>query len=164
MITQLKSIGELIIYLYINTYYSGKSSIQKVVFHKMSPNETLFLESTTSVQKDEVHHSHFLSFDIIDFPGQLEYFDPAFSNDTVTIFTGIGALIFVIDAQVNYHLSVIIDKLQITVKLFHIPRAQDDYIDALSKLLVTISRAYKINPHINFEVFIHKVCLFYTAN
>ncbi len=30
---------------------SGKSSIQKVVFHKMSPNETLFLESTTKVVK-----------------------------------------------------------------------------------------------------------------
>jgi Ras-related GTP-binding protein C/D len=29
---------------------SGKSSIQKVVFHKMSPNETLFLESTNKVR------------------------------------------------------------------------------------------------------------------
>ena len=31
---------------------SGKSSIQKVVFHKMSPNETLFLESTSKVIKN----------------------------------------------------------------------------------------------------------------
>ena len=31
---------------------SGKSSIQKVVFHKMSPNETLFLESTNKIVKD----------------------------------------------------------------------------------------------------------------
>lgn len=30
---------------------SGKSSIQKVVFHKMSPNETLFLESTSKIVK-----------------------------------------------------------------------------------------------------------------
>ncbi len=29
---------------------SGKSSIQKVVFHKMSPHETLFLESTNDVR------------------------------------------------------------------------------------------------------------------
>merc|ERR1719470_128618 len=28
---------------------SGKSSIQKVVFHKMSPNETLFLESSNKL-------------------------------------------------------------------------------------------------------------------
>ena len=28
---------------------SGKSSIERVVFHKMSPHETLFLESTHNV-------------------------------------------------------------------------------------------------------------------
>ena len=33
-------------------FRSGKSSIQKVVFHKMAPNETLYLESTTKVVKD----------------------------------------------------------------------------------------------------------------
>jgi hypothetical protein len=33
---------------------SGKSSIASVVFHKMPPNETLFLESTTRIQKDSV--------------------------------------------------------------------------------------------------------------
>lgn len=31
---------------------SGKSSIQKVVFHKLSPNETLFLDSTSKIVKD----------------------------------------------------------------------------------------------------------------
>jgi len=31
---------------------SGKSSITSVVFHKMEPQETLFLESTTRVQRD----------------------------------------------------------------------------------------------------------------
>ena len=30
----------------------GKSSIKNVVFHKMSPNETLFLESTNKIVKD----------------------------------------------------------------------------------------------------------------
>ena len=36
---------------------SGKSSIQKVVFHKMSPNETLFLESTNKIVKDDINNS-----------------------------------------------------------------------------------------------------------
>ena len=31
---------------------SGKSSIQKVVFHKMAPNDTLFLESTNQIVKE----------------------------------------------------------------------------------------------------------------
>ena len=49
----------------------GKSSIQKVVFHKMSPNETLFLEATNKIQKDDVSNSSFVQFSIWDFPGQV---------------------------------------------------------------------------------------------
>ncbi|KAK9728983.1 GTP-binding protein gtr2 [Basidiobolus ranarum] len=107
---------------------SGKSSIQKVVFHKMSPNETLFLESTSKVVKDNI--ISFIEFQVWDFPGQIDFFDPAFDSDA--IFGQVGALVFVIDAQ-------------------------DDYIEALSKLHMTVVRAYRVNPNIKFEVFIHKV-------
>ncbi|KAK9526585.1 hypothetical protein VZT92_015274 [Zoarces viviparus] len=109
---------------------SGKSSIQKVVFHKMSPNETLFLESTNKIYKDDISATSFVNFQIWDFPGQVDFFDPSF--DSEMIFNGAGALIFVIDAQ-------------------------DDYVEALGRLHLTVSRAYKVNPDINFEVFIHKV-------
>ncbi|TNN67651.1 Ras-related GTP-binding protein C [Liparis tanakae] len=109
---------------------SGKSSIQKVVFHKMSPNETLFLESTNKIYKDDISSSSFVNFQIWDFPGQVDFFDPTF--DYEMIFRGTGALIFVIDAQ-------------------------DDYVEALGRLHLTVSRAYRVNPEINFEVFIHKV-------
>merc|ERR1719334_2838260 len=109
---------------------SGKSSIQKVVFHKMSPNETLFLESTNKIVKDDISNSSFVQFYIWDFPGQIDFFDTTF--DTDLIFGGCGALVFVIDAQ-------------------------DDYIDALAKLNTTVTKAYSVNPKIKFEVFIHKV-------
>jgi len=109
---------------------SGKSSIQKVVFHKMSPNETLFLESTNKVQKDDISNSSFVQFSIWDFPGQIDFFDATFEKDS--IFGGCGALIFVIDAQ-------------------------DDYLEALTKLHDTVTKAYQVNPSIRFEVFIHKV-------
>jgi Ras-related GTP-binding protein C/D len=33
---------------------SGKSSISSVVFHKLPPNETLYLESTARIQKDSL--------------------------------------------------------------------------------------------------------------
>lgn len=42
----------------------GKSSIQKVVFHKLSPNETLFLESTSKVVKDDISNSSFVQFQV----------------------------------------------------------------------------------------------------
>lgn len=69
----------------------------------MSPNETLFLESTAKIFKDDVSSDSFINFQIWDIPGQIDYFDPAFDLDM--IFGAAGALIFVIDAQVrNYEL------------------------------------------------------------
>ncbi|KAK2751062.1 hypothetical protein FQN57_000137 [Myotisia sp. PD_48] len=107
---------------------SGKSSIQSVVFHKMSPGETLFLESTTRIQKDAIHS--FMDFQIWDFPGQLEYHDASFDQEE--IFSTLGALVWVIDAQ-------------------------DDYSEAVSRLNRTILTIQQYYPHINVEVFIHKV-------
>ena len=34
---------------------------------------------------------------------------------------------------------------------------QDDYLEALAKLHLTVTKAYAVNPNIKFEVFIHKV-------
>lgn len=65
----------------------------------MSPNETLFLESTNKIYKDDISNSSFVNFQIWDFPGQMDFFDPTF--DYEMIFRGTGALIYVIDAQVD---------------------------------------------------------------
>jgi len=37
---------------YFFYFRTGKSSIQKVVFHKMSPNETYYLEPTMKIVKN----------------------------------------------------------------------------------------------------------------
>ena len=107
---------------------SGKSSILSVVFHKMPPQETLFLESTTKIEKDALHS--FMDFQIWDFPGQLDYFDPNF--DSTDIFSEIGALVWVIDAQ-------------------------DDYSDSLTRLITTILNLKATFPYVNVEVFVHKI-------
>ncbi|KAM0252178.1 hypothetical protein ACHAQJ_007836 [Trichoderma viride] len=108
---------------------SGKSSISSVVFHKLAPNETLFLESTARIQKDTM--ASFMDFQVWDFPGQIDVFDnPSFDMDA--IFGEIGALIWVIDAQ-------------------------DDYLEAVARLNVTILALQRSYPSINIEVFIHKV-------
>ncbi|KAG0245068.1 hypothetical protein BGW41_004325 [Actinomortierella wolfii] len=107
---------------------SGKSSIQRVVFHKMSPTETLFLESTSKINKDNIHS--FIDFQVWDFPGQIDFLDPTF--DTTAILSDVGALVFVIDSQ-------------------------DDYMEALARLHTTIVAAHRVNPNIFVEVFIHKV-------
>ena len=106
---------------------SGKSSIEKVVFHKMSPNETLFLESTTQVEKNVVCNNSFVRFQIWDLPGQS---DQSGADDEG--FAACDSLVFVIDSQ-------------------------DEYVEALAKLHSTVVKAYEVNPKINFEVFIHKI-------
>ena len=94
----------------------------------MPAHETLFLESTTRIQKDTMNS--FMDFQIWDFPGQLDYFDPTF--DTTEIFSEIGALVWVVDAQ-------------------------DDYSDSLNRLTTTIMNLQNTFPHINVEVFVHKI-------
>ncbi|KAJ3098052.1 hypothetical protein HDU97_004346 [Phlyctochytrium planicorne] len=94
----------------------------------MSPNETLFLETTTRVGKDDV--ISFLDFQVWDFPGYIDFNDPSF--DAVGTFKKCGAVVFIVDAQ-------------------------DDIIDALRRLYTTVTTAHEINPAISFEVFIHKV-------
>ncbi|XP_050540706.1 ras-related GTP-binding protein C [Daktulosphaira vitifoliae] len=109
---------------------SGKTSIQKVVFQKMSPNETLFVGSNNSMLKNDINNSAFVNFQICDFPGHFDFTDPEYDADT--IFSGCEALIFVIDAQ-------------------------DAIASALNRLHSIVTKAYKVNNNIKFEVFIHKV-------
>lgn len=71
----------------------------------MSPNETLFLESTNKIVKDDINNSSFVQFQIWDFPGQIDFFDSTFDYDM--IFGGCGALIFVIDAQVKHFIITV---------------------------------------------------------
>lgn len=70
-----------------------------------------------------------MDFQVWDFPGQVDFLDPAFDVDA--IFGEIGALIWVIDAQ-------------------------DDYLEAINRLNITILNLQQTYPNINVEVFIHK--------
>lgn len=49
---------------------SGKTSILKVVFHKMSANETLYLGETNELIRDDINNSVFVQFHIWDVPGK----------------------------------------------------------------------------------------------
>jgi Ras-related GTP-binding protein C/D len=123
--------------IFVGPRRSGKSSIERVVFHKMSPHETLFLESTHDVDVHSVSNNELIRFQTWDFGGDLmfnndvKYQDRSISVES--ILKNINTLVYVIDAQ------------------------EDDYEDALPKLVETISTAYQINPNIHFEVFLHKV-------
>ncbi len=116
---------------------SGKSSIERVIFHKLSPHETLFLESTHGVDIHLIANNDFLRFQTWDFGGDLSLtrgVDYRGKNiPTETILKGCSTMVYVIDAQEN------------------------DFEDSLPKLAETIIAAYNVNPNIHFEVFLHKI-------
>jgi len=107
---------------------SGKTSIQKVVFSKMSPHETLFIEPTTEVRKADypplppaLLPSALIQFQLLDFPGNYEFFDKKSKVTADRIFSRAGALVFVIDSQ-----------------------DEESFADAVEYLLYTASTAYQV--------------------
>lgn len=52
---------------------SGKSSIAKVVFSKMAPHETLFLEPSTALRVYTIATNPYMQFSIWDWPGDYEW-------------------------------------------------------------------------------------------
>ena len=116
---------------------SGKTSIQRVVFNKTSPHETLFLDATQSLDRKYICNNDFINFEIWDFPGNYNVKEELVSGGTIydekMIFGNCGALLFVIDAQ------------------------DEPYTEAVTNLLDTVAKAHTVNPKIEVEVFIHKV-------
>lgn len=73
--------------------------------------------------------SSFMDFQVWDLPGQIDYLDPSFDADS--IFGGVGAMIWVLDAQ-------------------------DNYMEAIGRLTETILHLQQSYAEIKYSVFIHK--------
>ncbi|GJQ15377.1 hypothetical protein GpartN1_g7168.t1 [Galdieria partita] len=111
---------------------SGKTSIHSVIFHKISPHETLFLESTGRIVKHVVSHSPFCQLELWDLPPELLQSDSESSPSLEDIVSICSALLFVLDTTTE---------------------TPDETLQLLHQ---TIVRCYNANPNIHMEVFIHK--------
>jgi len=123
----------------------GKTSIQRVVFQKMSPHETLFrLEATQQLERTVVDHTPLCRFTVWDFPG--DYYGGDDDELNQSIFAGGGgsasaspspspptSLVFVVDAQ------------------------DEPYDHVLQSFTNAVTTALALNPTIVIEVFINKV-------
>jgi hypothetical protein len=86
---------------------SGKTSIKNVVFHKMEPQNTGHLESTTITNIEDITCCSFITFQVYDCAGQIDLFsDP--TCDSNALLKGCSSLIFVIDAQVSLEIESLI--------------------------------------------------------
>lgn len=110
---------------------AGKSSILKVVFQKISPNETLFTENTTRIEEINVYNNPYTKFTILDFPGTFEI------------------------TQMN---SLERKYLQSCALVIYVLDAQDKPYDRALEAFVSILReVHGINTQCLFEMFIHKI-------
>jgi Ras-related GTP-binding protein C/D len=108
---------------------AGKTSVANVVFKKMSPHETLFLETTQKPEHRSVGHAnHLVPFHLWDYPGSYNCEDI-----DEQVFRKTGAVVIVIDAQM------------------------DDYSEAVTNAAKLIARSHRVNPSIGYDILIHKV-------
>lgn len=112
----------------------GKTSIQRVVFQKMSPHETLFrLEATQQLERAIVDHTPLCRFTVWDFPGDYYGDDDGSNRVFISDKSVAKSLIFVVDAQ------------------------DEPYDHVLSSFTNAVTRTLELNPNIAIEVFINKV-------
>lgn len=115
----------------LGTKKVGKSSILKVVFQKMSPNETLFIDSTSRVDEIKVENNPYTKFIFVDFPGSFEI--SQINALERKILQKSAMIIFVLDAQ------------------------DQPYNKPLEKFINIMTEVHLFNPECMFEMFIHKI-------
>jgi Ras-related GTP-binding protein C/D len=113
----------------MGTSKSGKTSIKKVVFEKMSPHETVFLESTGSIETFKLENLGYTPLLIRDYPPDYTL-EKAPANE-LKFFSTCGVLVYVIDSQ----------------------ETSDEMYENFKEIIVDIINK---NPKINVEVFMHK--------
>jgi Ras-related GTP-binding protein C/D len=136
---------------------SGKTSIQRVIFTKMQPSQTQFLESTPRLTASQFTCGSFINFQVQELPGQLHVFcssnSPSQTSDTSR--TGLlshddGSYL----AGGGYDMERLLKGCHAVV---YVIDAQDDYTESLIRLNMIIQIGRTVNPKIRYEVFIHKV-------
>jgi Ras-related GTP-binding protein C/D len=108
---------------------SGKSSIKKVVFEKLSPHESVLLEPTTSIESYKVENLGYTSLFVREYPANYN-FDRAPASETKFL-TTCGVLVYVIDCN----------------------ESSDETFEYFKNTLIHV---FNKNPKINIEIFIHK--------
>ena len=164
---------------------AGKTSIQRVVFHKMSPHETLFrLEATQTLERAVVDHTPLCRFTIWDFPGEQYEYGYGGAGGVVG---GGGMNAMNEDGGINGYATneegggdvdgsnnngtqqqqqqqandagggddQIFAKA--TALIFVLDAQDEPYDHVLQSFTDTVTRAIRANPAIAIEVFVHKV-------
>jgi Ras-related GTP-binding protein C/D len=83
----------------------GKTSIIKVIFQKLSPQQTILLEPTQRMEIFDINLSPLIQFKILDFSGSFEFKD--INPPEQSYLENCRCMIFVFDVQVLRDLYLI---------------------------------------------------------
>lgn len=107
----------------------GKTSIKKVVFEKMSPHESVYLETSNSVESYTLDNLGYTSLVVRDFPYNYKFDNP--SSSDLKIILSAGIMIYVIDCQ----------------------EISDNTYEHMRKVITSVLQK---NPKIIIDIFLHK--------
>jgi len=136
---------------------SGKTSIQRVIFTKMQPSQTQFLESTPHLTLNQFSCGSFINFQVQELPGQLQVFSSGHNSGSGG--TSGQASSYDDDPMINmvgggYDMERLLKRCNAVV---YIIDSQDDYSESILRLNAIIQMGRRVNSRIRYEVFIHKV-------
>ena len=138
---------------------SGKTSIQRVIFTKMQPSQTQFLESTSHLTLNQFSCGSFINFQVQELPGQLSVFSSSNQSSSANSGHHFQASSYEDDSMSpmfngGYDIERLLRRCNAVV---YIIDAQDDYTESIIRLNAIIRMGHRVNPRIRYEVFIHKV-------
>ncbi|KAJ3434104.1 hypothetical protein M0812_20168 [Anaeramoeba flamelloides] len=107
----------------------GKSSIQKVLFQRMHPQETPTLESTRKITRQTIQTSPFVNFQVMEAPETIDFFETEF--DLLEEFKNSNSIIYVVDVS-------------------------QDLTTEIESLLKIINKSHQENKNLFYEIFLHK--------
>jgi Ras-related GTP-binding protein C/D len=123
---------------------SGKTSIQRVIFTKMQPSQTQFLESTPHLTLNQFSCGSFINFQIQELPGQLQVFTTGHNSGS----GGNSGQASSYDEDPMAHM---------VGGGYDMERLLKRCNESIFRLNTIIQLGRRVNPRIRYEVFIHKV-------
>lgn len=133
---------------------SGKTSIQQVIFNKMQPSQTQFLESTARLTTNHYSCGSFINFQVQEVPGQLHASLPVNSMHPGANHSNQKTDENNLWTSNNYDIERLLKNSHAIV---YIIDAQDEYIESIQRLILIIQTGRRVNPKLRYEIFIHKV-------
>ena len=79
----------------------GKTSLKSIIFENKTPNDTFKLGSTNEIQELHLNFLNNFPVTILDFSSKDDYTKQYFTTKKETIFSNVGALIFVVEPETN---------------------------------------------------------------